>query len=44
MIWTIIIFWIMAIAAILLFMKGSKGCSGTCEQGRKPCDCDLRKP
>ena len=37
-------FWILAIGAILLFMKGAKGCGGNCGQGRKNCDgCDNRK-
>ena len=31
--------WVLAIVFIIAFMKSAKGCSGTCEQGRKPCDC-----
>ena len=37
-------FWVIAIAVILILMKGAKGCGGNCEQGRKNCDCcDNRK-
>ena len=37
--------WILAIVFIVLFIYGAKNknCSGTCEQGRKPCDCDNGK-
>jgi hypothetical protein len=44
MLWFLLIFWVLAIGSIILFMNGSKGCGGNCEQGRKNCDCrDQRK-
>ena len=32
-------FWIIGVGVVVIFMKGTKGCGGNCEQGRKTCDC-----
>ena len=38
-----ILIFISVLAAVVilvpLIMKNDKGCTGSCEQGRKPCDC-----
>ena len=33
---------IMAIVVILNALSNSPSCSGTCEQGKNPCDCELK--
>ena len=34
-----IIFWIVVALLVSLFLRGAKGCSGDCEQGRNACNC-----
>ena len=37
------VIWLIAIIALLFFLKGATGCSGNCYQGRRICDCKKRE-
>jgi len=36
--------WVVLVIGILMFVRGAsaRGCRGTCEQGRKDCDCETK--